>query len=283
MIMKLLPIVFAILLGAGSTAFAQTHAKVTTPIDGQTGWNLALDWEFSVAASWPPHSCATGWAVCNDLSVPYNAVEADCYDPAMRSIPGDGYLHLTTALNSCLVNGTTYAFHAGTTRTANPMVGQGYIEVRAKVANFSGVIPNWPAIWLVGNNWPTGGEIDIFEGMTGKAFATYHNTQFPGGISTGVGGDWTGWHVFAVLWAADAITYYYDGVQVAQVTSAQTAIASNLMTLVVNQAMGGNGGPQVAGADFKVDYVHWYSLTAPAVTPQTGYIGPGDNGLQACQ
>ena len=43
-------------------AYAQ-HVNVATPIDGQSGWNLALDWEgFNTTMGWPPHSCDTGWS-----------------------------------------------------------------------------------------------------------------------------------------------------------------------------------------------------------------------------
>lgn len=274
---------FLFLLATAANAQSLPHAHVLTPIDGQANWSLMLDWEFSDTTV-PPGSCASGWTGCAALSIPYNGAENDCYAPAMQTLDGNGSLILSSSTDACTVAGKTYPFHAGTIRTSDFTVGPGYIEIRAKIPNSSGVIPNWPAIWMVGQNWPNGGEIDIFEGIGGHAFATFHNATTPAsGITASPGGDWTGWHVFGVLWSASAITTYYDGVQVAQVTSAQTAIPTSPMTLIINQAMGGVGGPTDANAVLKVDYVHVYAQPPPPVTPQMNYSGPGDAGPLACQ
>ncbi len=92
---------------------------------------------------------------------------------------------------------------------------------------------------------------------------------------------YTGWHIYGVLWTPTAITYYYDGVQVGQVTSSTTTISSYPMSIILNQAIDASsvGGPQRYPSDMMIDYVHAYSNDsgATAVTPQTNYAGPGDD------
>jgi hypothetical protein len=56
-----------------------------------------------------------------------------------------------------------------------------------------------PAFWLVGTSWPANGEIDVFEGIGGAAYSSYHNVSNPEqGYSLQTPGDFTGWHVYGV-------------------------------------------------------------------------------------
>jgi len=89
--------------------------------------------------------------------------------------------------------------------------------------NSVGKIENWPAFWLVTPGaWPAGGEIDVMEGLYGVAAWHYHYLN-SAGVRSSVGGAVPGFsgcglHTYAVSWTAAAITFYYDGMLVGQVT-----------------------------------------------------------------
>ncbi len=82
--------------------------------------------------------------------------------------------------------------------------------------------------WLVTTgSWPTGGEIDVAEGRHGYAAWHYHYLS-SSGVSSQVGG---GIRIqrprdahLSGHWTTAAITFYYDGTQVGQVTSAEIGV-----------------------------------------------------------
>ncbi|MEP6895496.1 MAG: family 16 glycosylhydrolase, partial [Chloroflexota bacterium] len=100
-------------------------------------------------------------------------------------------------------------------------VAYGRVEARIKVPTGSGL---WPAFWMLGTdidqvNWPQTGEIDIMENvgrLPNEAFGTLHGPGYSGGQSYGkvynlgkpVADDY---HVFAVDWQPDKITWLIDG------------------------------------------------------------------------
>ena len=68
------------------------------------------------------------------------------------------------------------------------------------------------------------------------------------------------WHVFAVDWQPDRITWYLDGKRRAEVTAPAMAIPQEPMYLVANLAVGGDwpGSPNrstVFPAEFAIDFV----------------------------
>ena len=100
-------------------------------------------------------------------------------------------------------------------------IAYGRVEARIKVAKGTGL---WPAFWMLGTNldqvgWPQGGEIDIMENvgrLPNQVFGTLHGPGYSGGQSYGgsydlgmpVGDDY---HIFAVEWQPDQITWFIDG------------------------------------------------------------------------
>lgn len=57
----------------------------------------------------------------------------------------------------------------------------GYVyEEKIDISNFS----QWDSYWMYGQNWPTDGEIDSFEGGPGTSYPTYHGA---GNATIGVG------------------------------------------------------------------------------------------------
>ena len=124
----------------------------------------------------------------------------------------------------------------------------------------TGNIENWPAFWLVTTGkWPAGGEIDVMEGLHGKAAWHYHylnaagvNSQvgaYPAGFSG------CGTHTYQVIWNTWALTFIWDGIQVGQVTSAQIGvpIATGPMYLINDYAASPTyGGPTTGGVSMQV-------------------------------
>ena len=99
----------------------------------------------------------------------------------------------------------------------------GRFEARIKVPRGQGM---WPAFWMLGNDigsigWPASGEIDIMENV-GFEPSTVHGTIHGPGYSGagGIGAGYTlpggqrfadGFHVFAVDWAPNRITWSVNG------------------------------------------------------------------------
>ena len=93
----------------------------------------------------------------------------------------------------------------------------GRAEARIKMPDAEGV---WPAWWLLGHGkWPDTGEIDIMEYVGEKDWigVALHGPGYSG--ETPIvnkfffpeGEDVTDWHVYAVEWTADQITFEVDG------------------------------------------------------------------------
>ena len=93
----------------------------------------------------------------------------------------------------------------------------GRAEARIRLPEGEGV---WPAWWLLGNGkWPTTGEIDIMEyvGETDWVAAAIHgsgysgDTPFQNRFFFPQGESVRDWHVYAVEWTSDVITFEVDG------------------------------------------------------------------------
>src|ERR1700674_4117246 len=99
----------------------------------------------------------------------------------------------------------------------------GRFEARIKIPAGQGM---WPAFWMLGNDihsvgWPQCGEIDIMENI-GKEPSTTHGTVHGPGYSggNGISAKYTlsdgrkfsdDFHVFAIQWAPQVVTFSVDG------------------------------------------------------------------------
>jgi beta-glucanase (GH16 family) len=156
---------------------------------------------------------------------------------------------------------------------------RGRFEARMKLPVGQGL---WPAFWLLGNDfgsvgWPACGEIDVME-YRGQEPNTVHGSLHGPGYSGGgaitgrfiLPGDGfdAGFHVFAVEWEADRITWLVDG-QVyqrrtpADLPSGARWVFDHPFFIILNLAVGGNfvGDPD-ASTQFPqtllVDWVRVY-------------------------
>lgn len=155
----------------------------------------------------------------------------------------------------------------------------GRMEARMRLPDGVGV---WPAFWMLGSNikakgWPKSGEIDIIE-LRGRepdlAIVSAHGPGYSGAASktgskrygTPLSDDY---HVYAIEWAANKITWYVDGKLVHTLTNksvkAGTYVFNQDFFLILNVAMGGDfdGGQlddSIEGVKMSVDYIRYYSI-----------------------
>ncbi len=252
---------FASLSGAttGGTDFSSsncsqvsvTHAPPALPVGIPGSWHLVFNDEFNGTkldtTKWTPT-----WVGCttNGISTPVNVAEFDAYDPAQVSV-ANGVLSLALIENPVTVCGTDYKYRAGMVQSdGKAQFTFGAFEARVNLPAVAGVIANWPAVWTDGQNWPTDGEMDIMEGLTGSACFHFHDPS--GGPGNCVSGDFTGWHTFGSDWEPGIVNYYYDGKLVGTIHS---GITSSPLYLILNYATGTYGGPVVAPATMQVDYM----------------------------
>lgn len=154
----------------------------------------------------------------------------------------------------------------------------GRVEVRAKLP---GSIGTWPAIWLLGDSfptegWPLCGEIDIME-QTGqdktKVLATCHwadpnNTSLPlsYGLETSVSNATTSFHVYAMEWDSNFIRMFVDDQQYYIINISEAGITNSPFQdkffFILNVAVGGTLGGQVPNnfnqSTMEIDYVRVY-------------------------
>lgn len=168
-------------------------------------------------------------------------------------------------------------------------VAYGRVEARIKVPTGSGL---WPAFWMLGsdidqNPWPQSGEIDIMEYVgrdPNNVFGTLHGPGYSGGQSYGKSYDLgkpvaDDYHVFAVDWQPDKVTWLIDGMPYFTATPADAFLQGKqwvynhpffiLMNVAVGGNFGGAVGPETTFPQaMSVDYVRLYQ-TQPAPTSFT--------------
>ena len=158
----------------------------------------------------------------------------------------------------------------------------GYAEARVKLPYGQGL---WPAFWLLTSFYVEDvPEIDIMEYLghdRETVYHTYHHFEPQNNwrlVSTPSyttnHADFTAdWHTFGVLWDADKIIWYVDGVEARRITSDDYKIPNQAMYVIANLAVGGNwpGSPDGSTefpAEYELDYIRVYQREAPNVVNQ---------------
>ena len=151
----------------------------------------------------------------------------------------------------------------------------GRIDIRAALPKGQGI---WPALWMLGSNfptvgWPACGEIDIMEmiGGSGKDNTVHGTIHWDhAGQYASYGDSYTlnndifadKFHVFSIVWDATSIRWFVDDVEfnVVDITPAELSEFHQEFFLIFNVAVGGNwpGSPD-ANTSFPqkmiVDYI----------------------------
>ncbi|HWU04489.1 MAG TPA: Ig-like domain-containing protein [Novosphingobium sp.] len=170
---------------------------------------------------------------------------------------------------------SNYAYTSGLLTTRQSFSQEyGYFEIKAKLPSGTGF---WPAFWLLpaDGSWPP--EIDVFE--TGgsdpnTALITTHWTNSSKANlyeQDKVNVDTTQWHTYGVNWGPNTITYYIDGVAVAEIATPDS-LKGKEMYMLLDLAVGGWSGTPTSGATAQmlVDYVHAYATSDTVSTTING-------------
>jgi len=204
-------VLFSGVLGGLAAAFALV-LLVTSPRAG-SAWDGR--------GGWTPNWLGGPRQITHPPNVSY---EIEAFDPARVAFTPGG-LRLSIRRDPVAVDGVTYPYRSGVvTGYRKQAYVFGYFSARIFVPCAGGRIVNWPAFWLVGNpyKWPATGEIDVFEGLGGRAWWHFHfrrSSGTPGSDGGESAGDYCGWHTFAVDWRPVSVRWYYDGVLVGVVTA----------------------------------------------------------------
>ncbi len=243
--------------------------------DGLSEWRLVWQDEFEGPAGQPPDPSRWRYDIGEDWG---NAqLEYDTSRPENVSLDGAGHLAITAREES--YQGRDYT-SARINTSALFEQARGRFEARIRLPVGRGI---WPAFWLLGADfdtvgWPACGEIDVME-YRGQEPSVVHGSlhgpgYFGGGAVSrrfdlpGEGFD-VGFHVFAIEWEAERISWMVDG------TRYQTVTPSDLPTggrwvfdhpffIILNVAVGGNfvgppDGSTVFPQTMLVDWVRVYT------------------------
>ena len=155
----------------------------------------------------------------------------------------------------------------------------GRFEARIQLPVGQGI---WPAFWLLGANiddvgWPACGEIDIMEYLGQEPRVLHGTIHGPGHYGDGAisrshvlsqGGFHLGFHVFAIDWTPEAITWSVDGyayhtVHPTDLPRGATWVYNTPFFIILNVAVGGRwpgspGETTVFPQTMRVDYVRVY-------------------------
>ena len=151
----------------------------------------------------------------------------------------------------------------------------GKVEIRAKLAGGGGT---WPALWMLGANfptvgWPACGEVDIMEYVgnnPGKIQSALHNSESFGNTihhkSTAVENETEIFHVYTMIWSEDQISFYLDGERYYTYRPASKNVQNwpydKDHFLIMNVAMGGTLGGNIdsgfSSSTMEIDYVRVY-------------------------
>lgn len=211
---------------------AKSHALRRLAPHGVGGrWKLVFDDEFNGTSLnqsvWNNHN---GWTNQNGVT-----------DSASNISVSGG--HLTMILSSpgsgAEIGTNSFALKVGE-----------FAQARIRFAGIGKTIYNWPAFWVSGPNWPSGGESDVAEGL-GDLTINYHSPQ--GADNTGtVSGTWAGrFHTFGILRGTLYDRIYWDGKLVRVIPSHDDGAPQTLLFTV------GAGNTQMTGpaGALVVDYV----------------------------
>ncbi|WP_426989088.1 glycoside hydrolase family 16 protein [Pseudarthrobacter sp. Y6] len=222
---------------------ASSGTTGTMPVGVPGAWTMAFADEFNGTAL-----DTAKWSNCW-FSPSCGSMNKVATSPGNVSVGGGNLaLSLNSSTSGALVStnpkggaGTGYEFTTG------------YVEARIKFPGDGTNLYNWPAFWTNGQSWPTNGENDIAEVLSGKMTVNYHSTSGAHNQGT-VPGDWgNNFHTFGLHRTANSADVYFDGVKVKSY-STDDGGAPQYIVLNVG-ASGSSPAAYGAASQVQVDYV----------------------------
>jgi Glycosyl hydrolases family 16 len=186
--------------GGGGVANVCGGGSTPMPVGVPGAWTLVFDDEFNGTSldttKWDPHWYQEGGVMNNVGTYAANV-----------SVSG-GYLIMTLASSTSGAMITTESNHGFAVQ-----VGM-YAEARVYLPGNGTKIYNWSGWWVSGPPWPSGGEHDIVEVLSGDATVNYHSPSgaHNQGAVPGYWGD--AFHTYGLYRKAASADVYWDGVLV---------------------------------------------------------------------
>lgn len=204
-------------------------------------------------------------------------------DRSTNSFVDEGSLKIKALKEEYSTGGSTKAYTSARLNSKFAFK-YGKVEVRAKLPAEQGT---WPAIWTLGANvneignyfgdqygnagWPACGEIDIME-QNGwdkdRTIAHFHWGDLASGEyqnsgdTIAVAHSSGSFHVYSLVWDESAMKVFVDDELVYELANSDNKPYNHDHYLLLNLAMGGNLGGEVAEdfteATFEIDYVRVY-------------------------
>ena len=266
-----LAIVLPALVLAGCDSKDNNPFETTDPIEYTLIWQDEFEgpvdqspdankWAFDVGGS--------GWG--------NNQLEFDTARPENVSLDGGGNLRIIARKED--YQGKAYT--SGRIKTQGKFSHTyGRFEARIKLPIGQGI---WPAFWMLGSDfptrgWPNCGEIDIMEyrgQIPNRVSGALHGPGYSGGNPLGGGyslpngGFNEDFHLFAVEWTKNSVTWSVDGIEYMTQTSGNVPpggdwVYDHPFFILLNVAVGGGFvGPPNSSTVFPqtmlIDYVRVY-------------------------
>jgi len=265
-------VIFLALAGWGSRCGAERQPGEEPPVDSTLIWSDEFDGPAGQRpdpANWSHDVGGSGWG--------NNQLEFDTNRTDNSRLDGRGNLEIIARRET--YQGRNYT--SARIKTLGLFAQQGgRFEARIKLPVGQGI---WPAFWLLGDNfqqvgWPACGEIDIMEyrgQQPNIVSGALHGPGYSGGnpltrkytLPTGRFND--NFHIFAVEWDPDKITWFVDDVPYMTLTPSNVPaggrwVFDHPFFIILNVAVGGNfvGPPNTTTTIFPqtmlVDWVRVY-------------------------
>ena len=242
-----------------------------------TAWNLVWSDDFTGAAGGAPDAGKWGFLTGGNG---FGNQEREFYTAGRNNsfLDGGGNLVIEArkddaAQHQCWY-GTCQFTSARLTSQGKFSQARGRFEARIKIPRGQGV---WPAFWALGTNintvgWPACGEIDTMENIGREPNQVHGSLHGPNGYNTSstfsLGEPFAnGFHVFAVDWFPDHISFEVDGkIYNTQNRPAAGWAFDHPFYLVLNLAIGGSWPGSPNGSTpfpsmMDVDYVHVFTAS----------------------
>ncbi len=246
-------IIFYILISYADLGRASSIQRITAASGGPISpWRLAWEDTFSGPAGdppsqskWTPDVGGNGWG---SKQLQYYTDNQNVY------LDGKGSLILEarkedTGKFGCWYGPCQYTSARISTRDHFSFT-YGLLEARIKIPHGQGL---WPAFWLLGSNyesvgWPACGEIDVMENIGQKKPATLYGSvhgpeNFINSYTLPHGTFADDFHVFALQWEPDHLTFFMDGISYATINKAtftkrQDWIYDHPFNIILNVSVG---------------------------------------------